>query len=160
MFIVHISTVITWLCMPEMSVLKGWKYGKRSSQCSSGNNNNNVNAFLTCTTQEALFGSYNSSVNLFSPFSALSVVSRTAPVSPLDRFVSVCASPSYMHTMQHAGRKSAKFFDTRGIREHDEPDGGARRRNETDTEEDGFARAEEDAMSLLCIAQSLVSIEV
>lgn len=96
-----------------MSVLKRWKYGKRSSQCSSGNNNNNVNAFLTCTAQEALFGSYNSSVNLFSPFSALSVVSRTVPVSPFTvSFWSV--SPLPICTRCSMQGEKARSFSTRG----------------------------------------------
>lgn len=154
--VVHISTVITWLCMPEMSVLKGWKYGKRSSQCSSGNNNN-VNAFLTCTTQEARCSVHIIAALIYSPRFPPSRWYLEPPPCLLSTVSFRSVPPLPICTRCSMQGEKARSFSTR---EHDELDGGTRRRNETDTEEDGFARAEENAMSLLCIAQSLVSIEV
>lgn len=154
--------------MPEMSVLKRWKYGKKksSSKCSL-DNNNNVNAFLTCTTQEAApFSSYNSTVNLFSPFSSL-VLSRTPPF----RF-GLSLPFLYIHTNAACAEKKREVFrhaeDTRTrARIQTRRTWRGRGGPNATSKWNGHGRGgrlrvsrEEDALSLLCLAQSFASIEV
>lgn len=153
-----------WACWKDENMEK-----KRNSKCSP-DNNNNVNAFLTCTAQEASFSSYNSTVNLFSPFSALGGISNRPRVSAR-RFVSVCLSPSYTYTAHDTacGEKKREVFrhagDTR-TRARIRSRWAGRGKPDATSKWNGHGRGrlrvsrEEDALSLLCLAQSFVSIEV
>lgn len=123
---------------------------KELAMLAPDNNNNNVNAFLTCTTQEAPLGSYNSAVNLFSPFSTLSWYLETPPClrSPFRFGLSLSFLYGARCSLQ---REKARSFST--------CDGHAntrarivRTRGDVTSKWNGhgFARAEENALSLLC----------
>lgn len=116
---------------------------KRGSQCACCCNNN-VNAFLTCTTRSTLVCTRLIIAPLiyslyFPPWWWL-----VPPPCLHSLRLGVPLFLSLARYMQLIGRKKSasdvKFFDTRSDTRTYEGSRGMRRRNKTDTEEDGFGR--------------------